>query len=220
MRAMLVTAMLLAACDRSAPRAESDPSGVTSVSPESTGGETGDPVLPRLDLPAEAPATTGEAPALTTGEGATTGLLDSTGEEMPDATTTGGETSGESTESTGGSTGESTGAAESSSGGEDSTGEPVEPSICGDGVCAPAERDPCYTGPGWCFGDCWKAPECKSDCPCTPAAAAIKNFCTADPPPDCPATAPGGYCDPDGDGLQADADTVRGFYEWAASCGP
>lgn len=138
---------------------------------------------------------------------------------MSAATTTGGETSDESTGGTSGSTGESTGAAESSSG-EGSTGAPVEPSICGDGVCALAERDPCYTGSGWCFGDCWKAPECKSECPCTASAAAIKNFCTADPPPDCPATAPGGYCDPNGDGMQDDADTVRGFYEWAATCGP
>ena len=35
----------------------------------------------------------------------------------------------------------------------------------------------------------------------------------------CPMTAPGGYCDPDGDGDLGDADWVRGWREHHALCG-
>jgi hypothetical protein len=34
----------------------------------------------------------------------------------------------------------------------------------------------------------------------------------------CGMTAPGGYCDPNGDGNFGDADWVRGYNEYQASC--
>lgn len=206
MRVWIAAALLATACDRSVSRAER-PAAITGIHvEESTGaGSTGEET--RLDL--------GTFEPLSTSGGST-----STGNDAP--TSTGGEettgtSTGESAEtSTGSDTAGSTGGEESSSG--TSTGEPAP--ICGDGTCDPAEYEGgCYQGPGWCFQDCWQAAECVSDCPCTPGAAAVKNFCNADPPVVCSATAPGGICDPDGDGDPVDADGAAGFYSWTATCG-
>ena len=201
---------ILAACDPASGRPASPPPGVTGIvfEDDSAGGSTSD--RPRLDLadvqalrdlPAEdASSSTGASAA---GEASTTG---------PDPFGSTGQSTTEAATSDDGST--STGAASTS--GETTTGEPAP--VCDDGVCDPAERAPCWS-PGWCQIDCAADPACLSDCPCTPGAAATKNFCSADPKPACVATAPGGYCDPDGDGSPVDGDFTRGFVEWSAKCG-
>jgi subtilisin family serine protease len=51
-------------------------------------------------------------------------------------------------------------------------------------------------------------------CPCEQG---VDNFCLY-PRDACAMTAPGGYCDPDGDGDFADADWERGFADFAARC--
>lgn len=112
----------------------------------------------------------------------------------------------------------STGTPESS--GEDSsTGEPEPPApMCGDGVCDPAERAPCWGwadgkwSPSFCADDCMKDPACVAvlDCGCTPEAAAVKSWCFAEPLPACSATAPGGACE---------VSTALAFYMWNAKCG-
>lgn len=167
-------------------------------------------------------SSTGGAPADVSSSGG--GDDASTGAALVDETT--GDVTGEGSTSGASSTGDvegtSTGDVSSSSGGESSTGEPPEPpAVCGDGLCEPSERAPCWATPkeAWCFIDCYQAPECESDCPCTAAVNAIKNFCYGDPPVDCAATKPGGYCDPNGDGKTDDADDVQGFYAWHAKCG-
>lgn len=197
---VFMCAALLAACDTGAARPYSPPVGPGIVPETSTGSSTGE--APRLDLGTEPPIPGLPSETGTTGEPGTTGE-ESTGTSTGTSTTD---------ESSSGSTSTSTGAESTSTTSEasSSTGEP--PAVCGDGVCEPSERAPCW-GPkdAWCFGDCWKAPECKSDCPCTPEAAAAKNWCNADPLPACTPTAPGGYCSlPDGD--------VWGFYSWTSSC--
>src|SRR5262245_29470198 len=60
------------------------------------------------------------------------------------------------------------------------------------------------------------APSMPNTCPCR---AGTDNFC-ANPPntPDCPMTARGGYCDPNGDGSFVDGDWVRGYNEYARAC--
>lgn len=207
MRRFIITATLLAAaCDtrQGRPAGAMPGPGITPNETTSTGD------APRLDLPDDAPIPDlpGETGDASTGGTTSTGPSSVTGEA--------GSSSTSGTTSTGepGSTGDSS----SSSGGPGttSTGEPPA-AVCGDGVCDASERAPCW-GPGWCFGDCYKAPECKSDCACTPGAAAAKNFCYADPMVVCEATQKGGYCDPDGNGLPDDADENRGYYEWSASC--
>ncbi len=205
MRAIILCAAL-AACDV-AGRPASPPPPAAGIDPSTTGdASTGDE--PRLDLPRDEPLP--DLPDASSSS--TTGS-----EDMP----TTGEADTSTTSST--SSSSSTGEAESSSSGEPSTGEAsstgeAEPSVCGDGVCDPAEHAPCWA-PGWCYADCGKEPECLSDCPCTPSVNEWKNFCTAQELPDCSATKPGGYCDPNGDGQYDDADATRGFYEWLAKCG-
>jgi len=206
MRIWVATALLATACDRSVSRAER-PAAITGIHvEESTGaGSTGEEA--RLDLGTFEPLST-------SGESTSTGDDAPTSTDGEDAMGT--STSGLAETSTGIDTSGSTGGEENSSGA--STGEPAP--TCGDGTCDPAEHEGgCYQGPGWCFQDCWQAPACVSDCPCTPGAAAVKNFCNADPPVVCSATAPGGICDPDGDGGPVDADGAAGFYSWTATCG-
>lgn len=208
MRRFILTATLLAAaCDtrQGRPVGALPGPGITPDETTSTGE------APRLDLPDDAPLPdlppeTGDTSTTSTG---TSGS--SLGTAEPGTTGTTGTTSGSTGVSSSGDSSSSTGEP-----GTTSTGEPPPP-VCGDGVCEASERAPCW-GPGWCFGDCYKAPECKSDCACTPGAAAAKNFCHADPMVVCEATVKGGYCDPDGNGLPDDADSNRGFYEWTASC--
>lgn len=162
------------------------------------------------DVPADVSSSSGEGEA-------------STGAALLDDTTAG-DTSTSGSSSTGDvELGTSTGdeSSSSSGGGEgSSTGEPPPPAaVCGDGVCEPSERSACWAwenekwGPGFCFPDCWKSAECVAEieCPCTPEAAAVKNWCYADPLPACAATAPGGLCSkPGGD--------IPGFYSWHSKC--
>lgn len=126
-----------------------------------------------------------------------------------------------STETTGAEVGTSTGESTGSTGGESSssTGEPEPAPVCGDGVCDPAERAPCWSwtaddkwGPGFCYIDCGEDPACVAvlDCACTPEAAAVFGWCDADPLPACGATAPGGVCS---------ISDVLAFYEWHSKCG-
>jgi len=199
----LLLLLTLAACDV-AGRPAGPPSGPGIYPDASTGAPgTDEPRLdlgdtpPLPDLPAEG---TSGAGGETTGEIAETGSSSSSG-----ASAAGGETT-------------STGEASSSSTGEagSSTGEPAP--VCGDGVCDPAERAPCWSwadghwGPGFCAEDCMKDPACVAvlDCPCSPEAAAVKSWCYADPPPACSATAPGGAC-----GIS----DALAFFMWSAKCG-
>jgi hypothetical protein len=53
-------------------------------------------------------------------------------------------------------------------------------------------------------------------CPCQPGK---DNYCLYGVnQPDCPMTAPGGYCDPNGDGNFMDGDWTRGYNEENAAC--
>jgi hypothetical protein len=200
-------AALLAACDTAGARPYSPPP-FAPVPEDSTGASTGD--LARLDLgthepipdlPAET-GSTGEPGTPTTGAGeGSSGDSTSTGEDSSSGS------SGSSSTSTG-DPGTSTGSS--------STGEPA---VCGDGVCEPSERAACWAwSGGWtdgfCWPDCGEHPECLAevDCACTPGAAAVKNFCTADPPVVCAATMPGGLCSQPG----GDAPV---FYMWLSKCG-
>lgn len=56
-------------------------------------------------------------------------------------------------------------------------------------------------------------------CPCLPEIQAGQNLCNAQPTPECPATLPGGLCDPNGDGSYADADWMAGYQGYLESCG-
>jgi hypothetical protein len=60
-------------------------------------------------------------------------------------------------------------------------------------------------------------PPPSSACPCNGGA---DNFCLYPPnTAGCDMTAPGGYCDPNGDGSYDDADWVRGYDEYHQQCG-
>ncbi len=181
--------------------------GITGAPGEES--STGDPEDdgPRLDL--------GDAPPIPDlpAEGTSTGAVDdtSTGEAETSSSSSTGELAGST----------STGEPETGSTGEgsSSTGEPEPPAVCGDGVCDPGERAPCWgwkDGGGWspsfCYEDCHADPVCIAaiDCECTAEAAAIKNFCFADPLPACSLTAPGGACE---------VSSALAFYMWNAKCG-
>lgn len=56
-------------------------------------------------------------------------------------------------------------------------------------------------------------------CPCLPQIQAGQNLCNAQPTPECPATLPGGLCDPNGDGSYADADWIAGYQGFLDACG-
>jgi hypothetical protein len=170
------------------------------------------------------------------GEGSTSAALleeTSTGADPGGGSSSGSSSTGdvEAGTSTGGS---STGGDESSSTGEP----PPPPAVCGDGVCEASERTACWAWDnGWtdnfCFPDCKQDPACLAeiDCECTPEAAAVKNWCNADPLPACSATAPGGVCSQPGGPARADlaphdpavparragAGAVRGSPAWAGA---
>jgi hypothetical protein len=60
------------------------------------------------------------------------------------------------------------------------------------------------------------APAGTTVCGCS---GALDNFCGFPPStPGCPMTAPGGYCDPDGDGNYNDGDWLQGYKEYQAAC--
>ncbi|HMV68787.1 MAG TPA: hypothetical protein PKA64_18185, partial [Myxococcota bacterium] len=56
-------------------------------------------------------------------------------------------------------------------------------------------------------------------CPCLPGIQAGQNVCAVEPTPECPATMPGGLCDPNGDGAYNDADWIAGYKAYLAACG-
>lgn len=212
MRTIITFAALLAACDTASARPWSPPP-IVPVPEDSTGGSsTGDPARldlgthePIPDLPAET-GSTGEPGIPTTSAGEST-AVESTGTSTGEDNSSG--SSGSSSTSTG-EPGTSTGEGSSSTG---------APAVCGDGVCEPSERAACWAwAGGWtdgfCWPDCGEHPECLAevDCACTPGAAAVKNFCTADPPVVCAATMPGGLCSQPG----GDAPV---FYMWLSKCG-
>jgi hypothetical protein len=199
MRGWIVVVTLCASpgCDRASARPAGGPSWAPGIDGEvSTGGSTGE--APRLDL-------------------GSVEMLPDLPREDSSSGSTGGSSTGEGDSSSGSSTTSEAPVGSSSSTGEgstsDSSGGEGPPAVCGDGVCEASERAPCWATPkeAWCFGDCYQDPACESDCPCTPEAAVVKSFCSADPAPACAATAPGGYCE--------QGDNVQGFYAWLAKCG-
>ena len=206
MRTLLLCAALAAACDPAGRPASHTPPITTGIYPDAS---TGDPAVddPRLDLGAVQPIPDLPAEDTTGAGGETTGEIAETGSSSSSETSAAG---GETT-----STGEAD--SSSSSGGESSTGEPPA-LVCGDGVCDPAERAPCWAweagkwAPGFCPEDCMSDPACVAelDCECTAEAAAVKSWCFADPLPACAATAPGGACE---------VSAALAFYQWNAKCG-
>lgn len=223
MRAMFFI-LAAVACDATAAGRPGDPPLPSIHVPEDS---TGAPVpLERLDLPPFSPdfgepeddsTSTGESdPAVPTSMGgeATSTEPTSTG----DSTTseTGPEPS--TSDGTGTTTGDASTSGDLGSTGGDSTGEPEPEPVCGDGTCsAPEIADGCFA-PGWCSFDCVAHPYCLTPCPCSPEAAEVSNVCGSASGA-CPAVAPGGYCDPDGDGDRADGNWTRGWQEWTAKCG-
>lgn len=198
MREWCIAAVLLAAaCDRAGHRPEGPQVGPGIVTSEGGEEDTGD--ASRLDLG------TVPEPDLPVEEGTSTeGTVDASA-------------GGSSTSTTSGSGSASTGEADesSSTGGPSSTGEGAP--VCGDGACGSAERAPCWDwdggwGPGFCAEDCMADPACVAvlDCPCTPEAATVKSWCSAEPMPACEATAPGGACS---------ISKALAFYMWNAKCG-
>ena len=86
------------------------------------------------------------------------------------------------------------------------------PPICGDAKCTGDET--CRS----CENDCGECPA-PDQCPCKPNDPDFDNFCHWPPnTPMCPMTASGGYCDPNGDQSYEDADWVKGYNEYQASC--
>ena len=63
---------------------------------------------------------------------------------------------------------------------------------------------------------CAATPPPVDDCPCRPGGDNLCNYGVD--VAGCPMTAPGGYCDPNGDGNFADGDWVRGWTEYRAIC--
>lgn len=196
MRGWIVMATLCASsgCDRASARPSGGPSWGPGIEVGASTGE-GSSDAARLDLGTQEPLP--DLPGEDSSSGSTGGSSTGEGDKLSGSSTS------EAPVGSSSSTGEGSSTGGSSSGGDD-------PAVCGDGVCEASERAPCWS-PGWCFGDCYTAPECVSDCSCTPEAAAVKNFCAADPAPACAATAPGGYCE--------QGDNVQGFYAWVAKCG-
>jgi hypothetical protein len=79
--------------------------------------------------------------------------------------------------------------------------------VCGDGVCGQTE---------WCDGCSEDCGGCTCGCVDDPL---FTNYCQFVPNTvGCPMTAPGGYCDPNGDGDYADADWAKGEADYAWQC--
>lgn len=96
----------------------------------------------------------------------------------------------------------------STSSGADTTGGPT---TTGDGTTTGTTTGDA-TGPDTTTGD-------ELPCPCLPGIQAGQNVCAVEPTPECPATLPGGLCDPDGDGDFDDADWIGGYKAYLAACG-
>ncbi|MCB9712986.1 MAG: hypothetical protein H6712_03980 [Myxococcales bacterium] len=90
--------------------------------------------------------------------------------------------------------------------------EPAPPAPAPEEPPAPAPEDP-------------PPPTADGQCPClhgtTAGGEPISNFCHYPPgtDPDCGMLAPGGYCDPNGDGSFGDADWLTGWAEYQDRCG-
>lgn len=100
---------------------------------------------------------------------------------------------------------------EGSEGGDEtsggSTGDPVEPP---EDPPEPPPEDPPEDPPA-------EEPPFPT-CPCL-SAPGVDNFCHYGPSyPGCPMTAPGGYCDPNGDGSFAEGNWEQGWYDWHDQC--
>jgi hypothetical protein len=119
---------------------------------------------------------------------------------------TGEGSSGDEESSTGGSTGG--GSTGSTSTGPESTGE----GSSGD-ASSSTGSETTSTGSDESTGGGSTGPE-PSGCPCAPG---IDNFCDLSPGA-CPATEPGGYCDPDGNGDYLDGDFNAGYLAWKTEC--
>ncbi len=79
--------------------------------------------------------------------------------------------------------------------------------VCGDDVCAANEWcDTCMEDCGGCTCGCVPDPQFYNYCQLVPNSVG------------CPMTAPGGYCDPNGDGDYADADWAKGEADYAWQC--
>lgn len=88
----------------------------------------------------------------------------------------------------------------------------VCPPVCGDGTCNGNET--CGTCKVDCLAKC-------TPCPCKDGDPNFDNVCHWPPnTPNCPPTAPGGYCDPNGDGKydEPNADWDKGYYEYHDKC--
>jgi hypothetical protein len=67
------------------------------------------------------------------------------------------------------------------------------------------------------YGPAVFPPTPAGSCQCT---GGVNNFCAYPPSTaNCPMTAPGGYCDPNGDKSYTDGDWTRGYNEYQAACG-
>lgn len=90
---------------------------------------------------------------------------------------------------------------------DESTGDPVEPPP----EEPPPEEPPPEEPPP-------EEPPPFPACPCI-VAQGVDNFCHYGPShAGCPMTAPGGYCDPNGDASFDDGDWVQGWHDWHAQC--
>lgn len=97
-------------------------------------------------------------------------------------------------------------------GGGSSTGDPAEPPP--EPPEPPPEEPPPEEPPPEepPPGDPWPT------CPCI-VAPGVDNFCHYGPSyAGCPMTAPGGYCDPNGDGSFVEGNWEQGWYDWQEQC--
>ena len=148
---------------------------------------------PGFTTSASAGTSEGETTASATAGEASTSSTSST--PPATTTTTGGETSGST--SSGGDTWDTTGVPTTTTTGDATT----STGTTGD-----------VTGPDTTTGG-------EPPCPCLPGIQAGQNVCAVEPTPECPATLPGGLCDPDGDGAFDDADWIAGYKAYLAACG-
>lgn len=135
----------------------------------------------------------------------------STGEETT-TTTTGAATSSTTSTSTSSSTSTTT-LAPTTGPGEESTSTSTtgDPTTSSTGGISTTGDDSTSTGEQTTTGG-------EVICPCTAEVMAGQNVCAQPSTPTCPATLPGGLCDPDGDGSYADGDWNAGYWAYLDAC--
>lgn len=136
----------------------------------------------------------------------------STGEETT-TTTTGAATSSTTSTSTSSSTSTTT-LAPTTGPGEESTSTSTtgdDPTTSSTGGTSTTGDDSTSTGEQTTTGG-------EVICPCTAEVMAGQNVCAQPSTPTCPATLPGGLCDPDGDGSYADGDWNAGYWAYLDAC--